>query len=208
MDVDFSGPPAIELNLNEENKNINSLTPELASEEEQKMNDEQNNVTIGNNNEEKKEETKHEEQEAQEKKRPLVGDINYEIGTKRKVLQCIAIAFLYAFALWELILQIIYGFSYGLIDIGILLAFATFMLIFTIKKRSTGGCKFGLITFAVTFLGLIPIGLNMAHTEFNNMFIIFLCVRTGVMFIFICSLNLDNDFLDNLLILFSNIIFS
>ena len=208
MDEDFSAPPAIELNFKEEDKNINSLTPETASEEEQKMKDELNYVTIGNNNEENKEETKHEEQEVEKKQRPLVGDINNEIGTKRKVLQCIAISFLYGFALWELILQIIYGFSYEFIDVVILTAFATFMLIFTIKKRSTGGCKFGLITFAVTFLGLIPIGLNMAHTEFNNMFIIFLCVRTGVMFIFICSLNLDDDFLDNFLKLFSNIIFS
>ena len=208
MDEGFSAPPAIELNFKEEDKNINSLTPEFASEEEQKMKDELNYVTIENNNKENEEETKHEEQEVEEKQRPLVGDINNEIGTKRKVLQCIAIFFLYAFALWELILQILYGFSYEFIDVVILTAFATFMLIFTIKKRSTGGCKFGLITFAVTFLGLIPIGLNMAHTEFNNMFIIFLCVRTGVMFIFICSLNLDNDFLDNLLILFSNIIFS
>ena len=85
MDENFSAPPAIELNLKEEDKNISSLTPELASEEEQKMKDEQNDVIIGNNNEENKEETKHEEQEVKEKQRPLVGNINNEFGTTRKV---------------------------------------------------------------------------------------------------------------------------
>ena len=192
---DFSAPPAIELQLKEDDNNIDSLPPGIVPEEEQKMNDEQNNVTIGNNNEEKKEETKHEEQEEEEEEeeeeiqRPLFRNFVYEIGTARKVLQSIATSLIYGFAIWGLTLQIIYGINYGFIDVGILLAFATFMLIFTIKKRTTGGCKFGAMTMAVIFLGAVPNIVNFFFTRNFSMFLIYFLVKTIVLMLFIAPLN-------------------
>ena len=92
-------------------------------------------------------------------------------------------------AIWELILQIIDGVSYGLIDVGILIAFATFMLIITIKKRSTGGCKIGTITIGVIFLGAVPIMINLFTVKKTTLFLIFFIVRTVVLMFLITPLN-------------------
>ena len=59
MEEDFSAPPTINLNLNEENANIvSSSPPKSPSEEDQKIKDEQNKITIGDNLEEKKKKSK------------------------------------------------------------------------------------------------------------------------------------------------------
>ena len=45
MEEDFSAPPAIDLNINEENANIvSSSLSKSSSEEEQKIKDEQNKI--------------------------------------------------------------------------------------------------------------------------------------------------------------------
>ena len=195
MDEDCSAPPAIELQFKEDANNIDSLPPGIVPEEEQKMKEKQNEVTIGNNNEENKEEKKHEEQEEEEeeeeeeRQRPLFRNFVFEIGTARKVLQSIATSLIYGFAIWGLTLQIIYGINYVFIDVGILLALATFMLIFTIKKRSTGGCKSGTITVAVIFLGAVPNIVNLAFTRNTSMFLVYFLVKTIVLMSFIAPLN-------------------
>ena len=190
MDENFSAPPAIELNLNE---NINSPSPEPDSEEEHKNKEEQNNVTVGNNNEEKKDEQEEEEEEEEkdEIKRPWLKDFFYEIGTTRKVLQSIAVSLIYGFAIWGLILQIIDGVSYGLIDVGILIIFGTIMLIITIKKRSTGGCKMGILTIAVIFVGGAPTMVNFFFVESTRKLLPFFLTKSLALMLLITPLNFN-----------------
>ena len=179
MDEDFSAPPAINVNLNE---NLNSPSSELDPKEK----DEQNNVSLGINSEENIEE---QEEEEEEREKPWLNDFYYEIGKTRKVLQSIAVSLIYGFALWGLILQIMDGVSYGLIDVGILIAFGTFMLIITIKKRSTGGCKIGTLTIAVIFLGDVPTIVNFFYVKNTKKLLIFTIVKSVVLMFLLTPLN-------------------
>ena len=183
MDEDFSAPPAINVNLNE---NMNSPSSELDSKEDQKIKEAQNNVSLGINSEENLEE---EEEEEEEREKPWLNDFYYEIGKTRKVLQSIAVSLVYGFALWGLILQIMDGVSYGLIDVGILIAFGTFMLIITIKKRSTGGCKIGTLTIAVIFLGDVPTIVNFFYVKNTKKLLIFTIVKSVVLMLLLTPLN-------------------
>ena len=179
MDEDFSAPPAINVNLNE---NLNSPSSELDPKEK----DEQNNVSLGINSEENIEE---QEEEEEEREKPWLNDFYYEIGKTRKILQSIAVSLIYGFALWGLILQIMDGVSYGLIDVGILIAFGTFMLIITIKKRSTGGCKIGTLTIAVIFLGDVPTIVNFFYVKNTKKLLIFTIVKSVVLMFLLTPLN-------------------
>lgn len=109
MDEGFSAPSAIDVNLEEEDKNIDFIPPKIFSEEEHKIKEEQNEVTLGNNNEENKEEKINEEHEEEgveeEKQRPLESSSNNKIGCQRIFVQSIEFILIYGFAIWGLILQ-------------------------------------------------------------------------------------------------------
>ena len=132
-----------------------------------------------------------EEEEKDEIKRPWLKDFFYEIGTTRKVLQSIAVSLIYGFAIWGLILQIIDGVSYGLIDVGILIIFGTIMLIITIKKRSTGGCKMGILTIAVIFVGGAPTMVNFFFVESTRKLLPFFLTKSLALMFLITPLNFN-----------------
>ena len=190
---DFSAPPSIELNLKEDDTAVESPPPppEIGLEEKNKAKDEKNEVAINNTNngEKKDEEKKEEEEEQQQLPRPLLRDFVYEIGTCRKVFQSIAISIVYGLVIWGLILQINDGISYGLIDIIILFAFGTFMLIFTIIKRSTGGLKYGIITIVIFFGGAVPIVINSIISRKGTMKYVILLIVRQILLMPICTLN-------------------
>ena len=191
---DFSAPPSIELNLKEDDTAVESPPPpEIGLEEKNKAKDEMNEVAINNtNNGEKKDEEKKEEEEEEEQQqlpRPLLRDFVYEIGTCRKVFQSIAISIVYGLVIWGLILQINDGISYGLIDIIILFAFGTFMLIFTIIKRTTGGLKYGIITVVIFFGGAVPIVINSIISRKGTMKYVILLIVRQILLMPICTLN-------------------
>ena len=190
---DFSAPPAIELNLKEDDMAVESPLPEIGLEEKNKAKDEKNEVVINNtNNGEKEDEEKKEEEEEEEQQqlpRPLLRDFVYEIGTCRKVFQSIAISIVYGLVIWGLILQINDGISYGLIDIIILFSFGTFMLIFTIIKRSTGGLKYGIITIVIFFGGAVPIVINSIISRKGTMKYVILLIVRQILLMPICTLN-------------------
>ena len=189
---DLSAPPAIELNLKEDDMAVESPPPpEIGLEEKNKAKDEKNEVAINNTNngEKKDEEKKEEEEEQQQLPRPLLRDFVYEIGTCRKVFQSIAISIVYGLVIWGLILQINDGISYGLIDIIILFSFGTFMLIFTIIKRSTGGLKYGIITIVIFFGGAVPIVINSIISRKGTMKYVILLIVRQILLMPICTLN-------------------
>ena len=141
MDENISAPPSIKLNINEES-NIDYYPP--PDEIENKTKDEQ--YTLGNNNEEynnkeNNEKEKYEyneevnnekdnnnynnkeeyeekgiEEEKEQIQRPLNSNNNNEIDIIRLVFQSIYIVVVYGLAIWELVLQIVYVFTYDIID--------------------------------------------------------------------------------------------
>ena len=65
------------------------------------------------------------------------------------------------------------------------------MLIITIKKRSTGGCKMGTITIVVIFLGGAPSMVNFFFVESTKKLLPFFLAKTLVLMIFVTPLNFN-----------------
>ena len=198
MDENISAPPSIKLNINEES-NIDYYPP--PDEIENKTKDEQ--YTISNNNIDYNDkennnydnnveyEEKGIEEEQEQIQRPLNGNNIIVIGTIRLVFQSIAVALVYGIAIWAIILEIIHGFTYGIVDIAILIAFATFMLIWIIKKRSISGVGCGVLTVVVAFFscGIFMYSYTGSNNSIHFDFVIFLIVRTIIFIGLIIPLN-------------------
>ena len=192
----FSAPPVNMLNTNEDNHNSNAAPPELPSQEEVNTKDgkeeitteddknEQNNNNNNNNNQEQ-------EEEIEEIERPLIRHHHYEeeIGCARKTIQYIAIVALYIFAVWGIILQILYGGYFGIIDDVFCVLLASIMLFLTIKKRSTGGLKMGALTLLIFLLGAAARGVNTAFMSSNIITNIILLIVRSIFLMFMCTLN-------------------
>ena len=191
----FSAPPVNMLNTNEDNHNSNAAPPELPSQEEVNTKDgkeeitteddknEQNNNNNNNNQEQ--------EEEIEEIERPLIRHHHYEeeIGCARKTIQYIAIVALYIFAVWGIILQILYGGYFGIIDDVFCVLLASIMLFLTIKKRSTGGLKMGALTLLIFLLGAAARGVNTAFMSSNIITNIILLIVRSIFLMFMCTLN-------------------
>ena len=198
MDENISAPPSIKLNINEESNIDYYPSPD---EIENKAKDEQ--YTISNNNIDYNDkennnydnnveyEEKGIEEEQEQIQRPLNGNNIIVIGTIRLVFQSIAVALVYGIAIWAIILEIIHGFTYGIVDIAILIAFATFMLIWTIKKRSISGVGCGVLTVVVAFFscGIFMYSYTGSNNSIHFDFVIFLIVRTIIFIGLIIPLN-------------------
>ena len=209
MDEDISAPPSIKLNINEES-NIDYYPPLEGIESKTK--DEK--YTLDNNNEEYKEKYNKEyynkeykekennnyynkeeyvekgiEEEKAQIQRPLNKEYNYEIGTARFVFQLIGVALVYGLAIGELIINIIDVMGYGIIDVVILIAFATFILIWTIKRKSILGYKFSALTFSVTIIGAGTIILSHYLIKPSLMNAIYLFARIFILIFYFCPLN-------------------
>ena len=198
MDENISAPPSIKLNINEES-NIDYYPP--PDEIENKTKDEQ--YTISNNNIDYNDkennnydnnveyEEKGIEEEQEQIQRPLNGNNIIVIGTIRLVFQYIAVVTIFGLAIWGLVIQLVQELSYGIIDFPILIAFAVFILVLTIKKRSISGKKFLALTIVVTVGGAIAVGFSLLKIRFPLMMIIYFFARIVILLFFIGSLNCE-----------------
>ena len=198
MDENISAPPSIKLNINEES-NIDYYPP--PDEIENKTKDEQ--YTISNNNIDYNDkennnydnnieyEEKGIEEEQEQIQRPLNGNNIIVIGTIRLVFQYIAVVTIFGLAIWGLVIQLVQELSYGIIDFPILIAFAVFILVLTIKKRSISGKKFLALTIAVTIGGAAAVGFSFYKIKFSLMLLIYFFVRIVILLFFIGPLNCE-----------------
>ena len=198
MDENISAPPSIKLNINEES-NLDYYPP--PDEIENKTKDEQ--YTISNNNIDYNDkennnydnnveyEEKGIEEEQEQIQRPLNGNNIIVIGTIRLVFQYIAVVTIFGLAIWGLVIQLVQELSYGIIDFPILIAFAVFILVLTIKKRSISGKKILALTIVVTVGGAIAVGFSLLKIRFPLMMIIYFFARIVILLFFIGSLNCE-----------------
>ena len=198
MDENISAPSSIKLNINEES-NLDYYPP--PDEIENKTKDEQ--YTISNNNIDYNDkensnydnnveyEEKGIEEEQEQIQRPLNGNNIIVIGTIRLVFQYIAVVTIFGLAIWGLVIQLVQELSYGIIDFPILIAFAVFILVLTIKKRSISGKKFFALTIVVTVGGAIAVGFSLLKIRFPLMMIIYFFARIVILLFFIGSLNCE-----------------
>ena len=198
MDENISAPPSIKLNINEES-NLDYYPP--PDEIENKTKDEQ--YTISNNNIDYNDkenynydnnveyEEKGIEEEQEQIQRPLNENDIIVIGTIRLVFQYIAVVTIFGLAIWGLVIQLVQELSYGIIDFPILIAFAVFILVLTIKKRSISGKKFFALTIVVTVGGAIAVGFSLLKIRFPLMMIIYFFARIVILLFFIGSLNCE-----------------
>ena len=198
MDENISAPPSIKLNINEESNIDYYPSPD---EIENKTKDEQ--YTISNNNIDYNDkennnydnnveyEEKGIEEEQEQIQRPLNGNNIIVIGTIRLVFQYIAVVTIFGLAIWGLVIQLVQELSYGIIDFPILIAFAVFILVLTIKKRSISGKKFFALTIVVTVGGAIAVGFSLLKIRFPLMMIIYFFVRIVILLFFIGPLNCE-----------------
>ena len=88
-------------------------------------------------------------------------------------------------------MQLVQELSYGIIDFPILILFAVFILVLTIKKRSISGKKFFALTIVVTVGGAIAVGFSLLKIRFPLMMIIYFFARIVILLFFIGSLNCE-----------------
>ena len=198
MDENISAPPSIKLNINEES-NLDYYPP--PDEIESKTKDEQYSISNNNIDYNDKEnynydnnveyEEKGIEEEQEQIQRPLNGNNIIVIGTIRLVFQYIAVVTIFGLAIWGLVIQLVQELSYGIIDFPILIAFAVFILVLTIKKRSISGKKFFALTIVVTVGGAIAVGFSLLKIRFPLMMIIYFFARIVILLFFIGSLNCE-----------------
>ena len=191
----FSAPPVNMLNTNDENLNVNSnaAPPELPLQEEVNTKDGEEKITAhddkdeqNNNNNQEQEEEEYEEME-----RPMIRHNNYydeeeEIGCCRKTFQYIFIVALYGLAIWGIILTILYGGYIGIIDDVSCIILASIMLYLTIKNRTTGGMKMGLLSVFLFFSSSVIRSINIIFMSSNIMSYVILFVVRGL-FSFVLS---------------------
>ena len=198
MDENISAPPSIKLNINEES-NLDYYPP--PDEIESKTKDEQYSISNNNIDYNDKENSNYDnnveyeekgiEEEQEQIQRPLNGNNIIVIGTIRLVFQYIDVVTIFGLVIWGLVIQLVQELSYGIIDFPILISFAVFILVLTIKKRSISGKKFFALTIVVTVGGAIAVGFSLLKIRFPLMMIIYFFARIVILLFFIGSLNCE-----------------
>ena len=79
----------------------------------------------------------------------------------------------------------------GLLIFQFNFAFAVFILVLTIKKRSISGKKFLALTIVVTVGGAIAVGFSLLKIRFPLMMIIYFFARIVILLFFIGPLNCE-----------------
>ena len=112
-----------------------------------------------------------------------------DVSRLRIIVQYIFIGLLSGCVIWGLTIQFIYGISLGLADDIAILSIIGIMLYYTLKRKSTGGKKFGSYTLCVAFLGFAARGLSGFIDSKKGIKQIGILIARTIILMFCCTLN-------------------